>query len=154
MKLNIYVFDQEKLDGAEYFNMPLKYYINLDNLVDDGICDEIRLNISLNYLELDEIEGFFRHIVEKLDHGGTVNASSLDIIDICRDVYYRNMHSQDTNDVVTIANRLLFKGTKNALCLEYLIELFEKHGLEVTRKKVIDYGCHVTGKFSIQPDQN
>lgn len=152
MKLNIYVSDQEKLDGDQYFNLPLSEFNSIDTSVDNGECEEIRLNSSLALITLSEIDAFFSRIVEKLDFDGTVNASALDIIEICRDMNYRNMSAQAEGDPIVIINRLLFgdQRIKSVLSLEYLVELFTKHNLKITKKKVANYASHVAGKLSVQ----
>lgn len=151
MKLNIYVSDQEKLEGEQYFNLPLSEFNSIDTSVDNGECDEIRLNSSLALIALSEIETFFSRIVEKLAFDGTVNASALDIIEICRDMNYRNMSSQTEGDPIVIVNDLLFRDhrIKSVISLEYLVDLFTKHNLKITKKKVANYGCHVAGKLSV-----
>lgn len=154
VKLNIYVSDQEKLDGDQYFNFALNDFNELDSFIDDGECDEIRLNSSLALIMLSEIDMFFDKIMQKLAFDGTVNASALDIIEICRDVNYRNLSSNTDDDQIVIINKILFGDprVKNVLSLEYLVDLFTKHNLTITKKKVANYASHVAGKLSVQPN--
>lgn len=145
MKLNIYVFEQEKL-GGEYFNFPLKDYASLDNVSDTGECEEVRLNLSLNYVDLGAIPSFLHNISAKIEFGGKLFASSTDIIELARSIYFRQVDDDTKRDIVEIANELIFRGNKNLLSIEYLDKQFKNAGLEILSKRTANYGSHIVGR--------
>lgn len=148
MKVNLYAFDNEKIEGGKgYFNIHLSDYENFSEWVDAGECSEIRLNFCMNYINMDSFKRFLDTIVSRLEYGGKIYASSVDILDVAKKIYFRSLENQSNEDVITVANKLLYNGVANVLSIEYLDKLFKEMGLTVLQKRNINNECHIVGEF-------
>lgn len=147
MKLNMFLFEQEKISGKGYFNLSLTDYNEIDAYIDAGECEEIRLNLCLNYIDIGLIPELLQRVASKLEFGGKLFASSTDIIELCRSIYFRHLEDETGRDIVEIANELLYRNNKNVLSIEYLDKLFKNAGLKILTKRTANYGSHIVGQL-------
>lgn len=152
MKVNLCLGDPQFING--YLNIcpiaPINHpqFIqthldNLDNLVDDGECSEIRAFDVIDFYPFQNLNDLLDSWIRKLKHGGNLILSNFDSTLMCKAIVNREINYQDVNTIFYGHSNL---PKKSCHTINVLADILQHKFLKIMRKNVYNYRFVLIGQ--------
>lgn len=151
MKINLTVNGQAlsgyvNLDPAGGEGKYQALFDDIDKFAGDAQCVEILGEDTLDFVSVDKIKDLVALFVKKLRHGGRLILGGTDLYTVCQDVFNCKLNTREANYILhgKQDNTWAFRHTQ--ISLIDLVDLFEKLGLKINKKRVNGYKMIVEGQ--------
>jgi len=126
-------------DIEGYFNIsPLKGHLlsDLSNMIDDNECLEILAPEMIDYIPINQMETIIGAWVKKLRHGGKIILGGKDIYEIAKRIVRGEFDTKVANLVMYGSQSGVWDISRGKINLKDLVDLLERFGLQITKKKL------------------
>jgi hypothetical protein len=120
--------------------------MNLDHLVEAGEATDLVALDIIDYAPLGAADMVLKHWQSKLGHGGTLTVSCVDLFEVARALWHRQLSLEDANSIVHGKQSKQWEFKKGSYSLKTLASTMEENGLHVLKKLVSDYRAVVVAQ--------
>ncbi len=152
MKINLIRKDSEKIEGFVNIdphpsspNVIAGEHQNLDSLVDDGECDEVRAYDVIDFIPSNKLVPTLINWIKKLSIKGKLIVGGSDIQEIARGLYQGNLNDVLANEMLFNANDTSWDIKTNSYKMETICDVIEKLGLKIENKVLKNYRYVIVG---------